>query len=133
MRLIDPAEARAAFDLGDPAEHLYINAAGRSPLLRASHAAAQASLRAASDASRPEFVRKLGAIDAQHASLGELHALLEEELEFCKAEMAEIHAKHDATLEAQIKAERAVRSSQDQEYEQQLQTLQQQQQKLEAG
>ena len=100
---------------------------------RATHAAAQASLRAASDASRPEFVRKLGAIDAQHASLGELHALLEEELEFCKAEMAEIHAKHDATLEAQIKAERAVRSSQDQEYEQQLQTLQQQQQKLEAG
>ena len=100
---------------------------------RAAHAAAQASLRAASHASRPEFVRKLGAIDAQHASLGELHALLEEELEFCKAEMAEIHAKHDATLEAQIKAERAVRSSQDQEYEQQLQTLQQQQQKLEAG
>eukprot|EP01045_Picozoa_sp_COSAG04_P031685 COSAG04_NODE_5948_length_1449_cov_1.091852_1_plen_110_part_00 len=44
MRPIDPAEARAAFDLGDPAEHLYINAAGRSPLLRASHAAATAAL-----------------------------------------------------------------------------------------
>ena len=38
------AAARAAFDLGPPSEHCYINAAGRSPLLKASHAAATAAV-----------------------------------------------------------------------------------------
>eukprot|EP01044_Picomonas_judraskeda_P027083 COSAG03_NODE_8472_length_799_cov_2.310000_1_plen_64_part_00 len=37
---IPAAVARDAFDLGDPAERSYLNAAGRSPLLRAGYAAA---------------------------------------------------------------------------------------------